>query len=104
CHKMNPPGAVGAITAIHDAVTLANWISTPSLPTVPELETVFEEYRAERRPVAHKAFESSQGGLFVLVRAIMKRIPIWLWKKVGASVINARHQASSCPRLKTRPI
>ncbi|KAF8920959.1 hypothetical protein BGZ52_011689, partial [Haplosporangium bisporale] len=60
CHKMNPTGAVGAITAMHAAVTLANWISTLSLPTVPELEAVFEEYRAERHPVAYKAFELIQ--------------------------------------------
>lgn len=57
---MNPSGAVGAISAMHDAVTLANWISTLSLPTVPELKAVFEEYRAEWYPVAQKAFESSQ--------------------------------------------
>ncbi|KAF9311537.1 hypothetical protein BG003_007303 [Podila horticola] len=109
-HTMNPSGAAGAITAMHDAVTLANWISTLRLPTVPELEEVFEEYRAERYPVAQKAFESSQvftkalgkSALSVLVRATMKRIPIWLWKKVGAGVINARHQASFLPEVEDK--
>lgn len=68
---MNPSGAAGAITAMHDAVTLANWISTLRLPTVPELEEVFEEYRAERYPVAQKAFESSQ----VFTKALGK---VWI--------------------------
>lgn len=38
----------------------------------------------------------------MLVRATMKRIPIWLWKKVGASVINARHQASFLPEIEDK--
>ncbi|KAF9200796.1 hypothetical protein BGZ59_003091, partial [Podila verticillata] len=47
---MNPSGAVGAIAVIHDAVTLANWISTLSLPTAPELEAVFEEHQPSFLP------------------------------------------------------
>ncbi|KAF8922851.1 hypothetical protein BGZ52_010855 [Haplosporangium bisporale] len=57
---MNPSGAAGALTAMHDAVTLANWIHTLRLPEVSDLETVFKEYQTERYPVAKAAFESSQ--------------------------------------------
>lgn len=57
---MNPTGGVGALMAMHDAVALANWISTLRLPSVSDLEDVFKEYRAERHPVAKEAFERSQ--------------------------------------------
>lgn len=57
---MNPSGGQGAITAIHDAVTLANWLSTFRLTEVEDVEKAFKEYRDERYPVAKAAFESSQ--------------------------------------------
>lgn len=57
---MSPAGGAGAVTAIHDAVTLANWISTLRYATEKDVEKVFKEYRAERYPVAMQAFESSQ--------------------------------------------
>ncbi|KAF9427717.1 hypothetical protein BGZ94_004319, partial [Podila epigama] len=60
CHKMNPTGAVGASHAIHDAVSLANWINTLRSPTVNELEKVFKEYRAERYPLVKEAYLTSQ--------------------------------------------
>lgn len=46
--------------AMHDAVTLANWISTLRLPSVSDLEDVFKEYRSERYSVSKDAFERSQ--------------------------------------------
>ena len=57
---MNPSGGVGGIHAIHDAVTLANWLSTLRLADDDKLEEVFKEYRAERYPVAKAAFATSQ--------------------------------------------
>ncbi|KAF8985502.1 hypothetical protein BGZ52_010523 [Haplosporangium bisporale] len=60
CHKMNPMGGVGGINAIHDAVTLANWLSTLRVADDEGIEAVFKEYRAERYPVAMEAFKSSQ--------------------------------------------
>jgi 2-polyprenyl-6-methoxyphenol hydroxylase-like FAD-dependent oxidoreductase len=57
---MNPSGGAGAITAIHDAVTLANWLSTLQTTEGKEIEEVFRNYRAERYPVAKAAFEVSQ--------------------------------------------
>ena len=57
---MNPSGASGAVTAIHDAVTLANWLSVLRLPREEEIEEMFKEYRSERYPVAKAAFETSQ--------------------------------------------
>ncbi|KAF9311539.1 hypothetical protein BG003_007305 [Podila horticola] len=60
CHKLNPSGGAGAVAAIHDAVALANWISTLKSTSVCDLETIFQEYRAERYPLAKDAFELSQ--------------------------------------------
>ncbi|KAF9320283.1 hypothetical protein BG003_006673 [Podila horticola] len=60
CHKMNPSGGVGGTQAIHDAVTLANWLSTLQSGDEDEIENAFKEYRTERYPVAKAAFETSQ--------------------------------------------
>ncbi|KAG0088370.1 hypothetical protein BGZ93_010444 [Podila epicladia] len=60
CHKMNPSGGIGGIQAIHDAATLANWLSTLRLADEKKIEGVFKEYRKERYPVAKAAFETSQ--------------------------------------------
>lgn len=57
---MNPAGGAGAANAIHDAVTLANWITTLETKSLPELEKIFKEYHAERYPVAKAAFNTSQ--------------------------------------------
>src|ERR1700761_2775575 len=117
---MNPYGGKGAIMAMHDAVTLANWINTFRLADVKKMEGVWKEYRAERRPVAMASFKSSQlfsrtsgkvsrsnsaiyllllvlwffshsltrfrffqkNMISIVTRALMKRIPDWLWKKM----------------------
>ncbi|KAG0325770.1 hypothetical protein BG000_001684 [Podila horticola] len=83
CHKTNPAGAKGAITAMHDAVTLANWLSTLRMVEDKDIEKVFKEYRAERYPIAMEALKSSQMFTYHLgknlisafVRGMMKRIP-----------------------------
>ncbi|KAG0330505.1 hypothetical protein BG004_002099, partial [Podila humilis] len=108
CHKMNPMGGVGAMNAMHDAVTLANWLTTLRCPDVKELETVFEEYRKERYPVAKAAFENSQffrlnfgkNMMAALVRGFIKHMPKWLWKKIVLSKYLARPQASFLPLIK----
>ncbi|KAG0086699.1 hypothetical protein BGZ92_007948 [Podila epicladia] len=58
--KMNPSGGSGTITAIHDAVTHANWLSILRLPREKKVGEVFKEYRSERYPIAKAAFEASQ--------------------------------------------
>ncbi|KAG0013190.1 hypothetical protein BGZ82_002272 [Podila clonocystis] len=103
--NMNPSGALGAVTAIHDAVTLANWLSTLRLADDEEVSKVFKEYRTERYPVAKANFETSQ--LFIrnmgknmlssFVRGMMKRIPRWLWRRIVMKYITARPQASFLP-------
>ncbi|KAG0345460.1 hypothetical protein BG004_003697 [Podila humilis] len=108
CHKMNPVGGVGAMNAMHDAVTLANWLTTLRCPDVRELETAFEEYRKERYPVAKAAYKNSQffrinfgkNMMASLVRVLIKRMPQWLWKRIVLSKYLARPQASFLPQVK----
>jgi hypothetical protein len=45
---------------MHDAVTLANWLSTLRFAGPKDIKTVFKEYRAERYPVAKANFVASQ--------------------------------------------
>ncbi|KAF9139862.1 hypothetical protein BG015_001878 [Linnemannia schmuckeri] len=60
CHKLNPAGGQGAFTAMQDAMTLANLFYAMPSNTLPEIQTVFSEYRAERYPAAVEAFNASQ--------------------------------------------
>ena len=57
---MSPAGGIGALVAIHDAVTLANWISTLQIPAISDLEEIFKEYKAEQYPIAKEALKRSQ--------------------------------------------
>ncbi|KAG0086982.1 hypothetical protein BGZ92_007704 [Podila epicladia] len=107
CHKMNPSGGSGAVTAIHDAVTLANWLSILRLPREKEIGEVFKEYRSERYPVAKATFEASQmfarnlgkNLLSVIVRGMLKRLPHWLWRRICLKMVGGRHQASFLPLI-----
>ncbi|KAF9375488.1 hypothetical protein CPB97_011415 [Podila verticillata] len=110
CHKMNPTGAAGALTAMHDAVTLANWINTLQSSTVSDLNKVFKEYRAERHPVAKEAFDTSKmfakniGKNFtaILTRFLMKRVPAWLWRRLTIQMSAARYQVSFLPLVEDK--
>lgn len=48
------------MTAMHDAVCLANWINVLSSIKVDKIERIFQQYYEERFPVAQGAFRSSQ--------------------------------------------
>ncbi|KAF9367676.1 hypothetical protein CPC16_006137, partial [Podila verticillata] len=70
-----------------------------------KLGKVFKKYRTERYPVAKAAFETSQmfthnfgkNLLSVLVRAMMKRIPLWVLKRIIYKMYGSRPQASFLP-------
>ncbi|KAG0342757.1 hypothetical protein BG000_001617 [Podila horticola] len=110
CHKMNPTGAAGALTAMHDAVALANWINTLQRPSVSDLNIVFKEYRSERHPVAKEAFDTSKmftkniGKNFsaVFTRFLMKRVPAWLWRRLQIQMSAARSQVSFLPLVEDK--
>ncbi|KAK3817838.1 MAG: hypothetical protein J3R72DRAFT_460627 [Linnemannia gamsii] len=99
CHKLNPAGAHGAVTSMHDAIALANLIyALPSSPTTAEIEQAFFEYQAERFPHVMNSFKSSQMmakfmnrnmiGSFALF--IMRVMPQWMWKIVFHKMVQNR--------------
>ncbi|KAG0342030.1 hypothetical protein BG000_007223 [Podila horticola] len=103
--KLNPSGAAGALSAIYDAVALANWICSLESSSLNNVEAIFKEYYAERYPAAKEAFRSSQtfsklGGktlASIVLKAAMKRIPKWLWTRLIAQLSRPRPQASFLP-------
>ncbi|KAG0331370.1 hypothetical protein BG004_001697 [Podila humilis] len=105
CHKLNPAGGAGAISAIHGAVALANWICSLETKTVAEFERIFEEYREERLPdVLHAASTSSalkkggaEGFIGTCIRLMYRLMPGWLWKNVLIKAAQARPQAAFLP-------
>ncbi|KAF9093613.1 hypothetical protein BGX23_003116 [Mortierella sp. AD031] len=100
CHKLNPAGGHGAVTAMHDAVALANLIYAIPAKKTQDITKVFEEYRAERFPAVMESYRNSQfmskvmsGGIFgKLFLNFITRVPMWLWKIILAGGIRNRPQ------------
>ncbi|KAG0330714.1 hypothetical protein BG000_011560 [Podila horticola] len=105
CHKLNPAGGAGALSAMHDAIALANWICVVQKTSVPELELIFKEYYIERLPSVQAQFATSNmlknvgGKTFTaaITRAVFKRSPAWLWRKVMTKRTSERPIASFLP-------
>ncbi|KAI8350075.1 hypothetical protein B0O80DRAFT_137376 [Mortierella sp. GBAus27b] len=101
CHKMNPAGGQGAMNAMQDAITLANWINVLESNEVKEIATIFQEYRNERYPLALEAFESSRMFSKLIAKDFYGKIarllaryqPKWLW------LISLRKLASNRPQV-----
>ncbi|KAF9102598.1 hypothetical protein BGX29_004400 [Mortierella sp. GBA35] len=87
CHKLHPAGGQGAMTAMHDAIALANLIYSLPSNTSKDIQQIFIEYKAERLPPVMEANKSSvtlakvmdkgMGGAMALW--VSGRIPQWLW-------------------------
>lgn len=61
CPLLNPLAFLGAVNAIQDAICLGNWINTlPKTISTKELRIVFQDYLAERLPIAKENFAKSQ--------------------------------------------
>ncbi|KAG9064168.1 hypothetical protein KI688_003356 [Linnemannia hyalina] len=87
CHKLDPSGAHGAVTSMHDAIALANLIYALPANTNKAIEKSFAEYQKERIPHVMESFKNSQDlALFMdrgfagaLAMFVMQRMPQWLW-------------------------
>jgi hypothetical protein len=105
---LNPSGGVGALTAMHDAVALANWICALEPRSLKELEVVFKEYHSERYPVAKELFATSQffgkmGGKSLvgqMLVAVTLYMPKWLWALLIKKMVSSRPQVSFLPLVK----
>lgn len=81
---------IGAVTAMHDALALANLLYAMPTGTTQDVTKVFDEYKKERLPAVMEAFNYSQGISKVLGRGIfgaiylyiMTHMPTWLWRIV----------------------
>jgi len=57
---MYPSAGLGAVSAIHDAVALANCIyELPVNPTLDDIKDAFKLYKSERYPLAKTAYDTS---------------------------------------------
>lgn len=55
---------------MQDAVALANWLGVLNSSTIEAAEQVFEEYKAERYPVAKAAYNNGRGMSKVTARVL----------------------------------
>ncbi|KAF8979485.1 hypothetical protein BGZ52_004855, partial [Haplosporangium bisporale] len=107
---LNPSGGAGALTAIHDAVALANWIATLHKPKLEDIEAIFAEYQAERLPIAREAvattkFFKSMGGKSItasLSKSLFRNLPQWLLRLVVIKMVAARPQVSFLPLVEDK--
>ncbi|KAF9146994.1 hypothetical protein BG015_011424 [Linnemannia schmuckeri] len=60
CHKLNPSGGHGAVTALHDAIALANLLYAMPTTTSTDITNIFVEYQKERFPAVMASFKNSQ--------------------------------------------
>ncbi|OAQ33866.1 FAD/NAD(P)-binding domain-containing protein [Linnemannia elongata AG-77] len=106
CHKMNPSGGAGASNAMHDAIALANRINgLPFHPAADEIEAAFMEYQNERIGWVNAAFENSklmrnmvgQSMPSKITRAIIKRLPTWVMRKMESQQYCHRPQVAFLP-------
>ncbi|KAG0209585.1 hypothetical protein BGX28_010200 [Mortierella sp. GBA30] len=107
CHKVHPAGGRGAISAIHDAICLANWINALPSTSVDDTEKIFKQYRAERLPPAEAAYTFGRNMANVsartlkakLSRYMVKSMPTWLWHKILVQHAANRPQVSFLPLI-----
>ncbi|KAF9586123.1 hypothetical protein BGW38_009483 [Lunasporangiospora selenospora] len=111
CHKLHPAAGLGAVSAIHDAVALANVLyDLPSPTDCNDLTKAFEIYRQERYPIAKVSWDTSHkmsrvlGKTFVnlVIRFMINRMPDWIWIKALTRMYGYRPQVSFLPRSRDR--
>ncbi|KAF9097163.1 hypothetical protein BGX23_009652 [Mortierella sp. AD031] len=110
CHKLNPAGAQGAITAMQDAIAIANLLYALPSNTSKEVEKAFAEYRAERYEPAVDAFYSSKGlatyseggVLGSIALFIMGRLPSWVINLATRKMILHRSQVGFRPMIENK--
>ncbi|KAF9302499.1 hypothetical protein BGZ74_005260 [Mortierella antarctica] len=100
----------GALTAMHDAVALANWISSLKGTSLAHVKPIFKEYYAERFPIAKETFATSQlmskipGKGFVsrVTKGIFRRMPAWMFRLIVLRLAAARPQVSFLPLVEDK--
>ncbi|KAG0273299.1 hypothetical protein BGZ95_010881 [Linnemannia exigua] len=99
----------GAVTAIHDAISLANLLYAMPSKTSSEVTKIFEEYHKERYPVVMEAFNISQlmskiterGLIGAVALYLVTRMPQWLWRLSLVKQLGFRPQAGFLKAVET---
>ncbi|KAK3816927.1 MAG: hypothetical protein JOS17DRAFT_758583 [Linnemannia elongata] len=107
CHKLSPSGGHGAVTAMHDAITLANLIYAMPTKTSDDITRIFEEYKKERYPAVMESYKSSQilgkaiekSFIGRLILFLMMRMPMWLWRLSLKKMVQYRPQVGFLPNV-----
>ncbi|KAF9299363.1 hypothetical protein BGZ88_009881 [Linnemannia elongata] len=100
----------GAVTAMHDAVALANLIYALPSTKLSDIQQAFTEYQAERLPLVTEAFNGSRalakgmekglGGVIALW--ITRHIPQWLWKIFWTKRVKCRPQVAFLKEVESK--
>ncbi|KAF9547149.1 hypothetical protein EC957_008829 [Mortierella hygrophila] len=79
CHKLNPSGAQGAVSAMHDAIALANLIyALPLRSHASDIEKMFSEYQTERLVHVTESFNNSKAISTVMERGLVGTIALFI--------------------------
>ncbi|KAG0371855.1 hypothetical protein BGX24_001078 [Mortierella sp. AD032] len=110
CHKLNPAGGHGAVTAMHDAIALANLLYAMPTKTSSDITKIFDEYHKERLPAVMESFNSSQqlsnifkAGLVGAIYCFLAtHMPTWVWRIVMAQTVRYRPQVGFMKRIESK--
>ncbi|KAF9091036.1 hypothetical protein BGX23_005552 [Mortierella sp. AD031] len=110
-HATSPSGGAGATNAMHDAITLANYLNAlPLHPTGEEISEAFQAYQDERMPWVQEAFDTSKvfktmtgpAWMAKVARFCVKHIPAWVQCQALVRMSANRPQVEFLPRAEDR--
>ncbi|KAG0202462.1 hypothetical protein BGX33_009698 [Mortierella sp. NVP41] len=108
CHKFSPAGGAGASNAMHDAISLANYLNAlPLHPSAEDITTAFKAYHDERMPWVEASSGSSKMYRTMtsrtisgaLIRTFAKHMPAWLQRKNAIRLSINRPQIAFLPLI-----
>ncbi|KAF9136053.1 hypothetical protein BGW39_008016 [Mortierella sp. 14UC] len=110
CHKLNPFGGHGAVTAMHDALGLANLLYAMPSRTTKEVTRIFEEYHEERYPNVMEAYNNSimlskmfnTGLVSTLLLSLISHIPLWVFRLTLSKSVRFRPQCGFLPIIEQK--
>ncbi|KAF8940802.1 hypothetical protein EDD21DRAFT_402051 [Dissophora ornata] len=110
CHKAHPAAGLGAVSAIHDAIVLANVLHDLPSGEPDDITEAFQAYREERYPIAKVNFETSRrmsqilGKNFIntILRFLVNHIPDFIAIIILKRMYGYRPQANFLPLVPDR--